>query len=246
MKSQLVIGTVGMVEEAYSFPYANDGFITSTHLIVTPQSLTHWLLALGFSVGLDTLTTGMITGRLIYHHKTQLKLSGGRPSPYLPVVTIFIESAALSLISKILQLSIPSHIIVTNPIVIPLCVSKQFITHVIQIECLGLLISDYRPDHFLEPHHPPKSTWSRCIQQPTKRNRTTPNDPVPEPTLSIAFGELMGRSRDACRSRCRRWQPRGQREHGYRQRQFSQHPFRTEIMDCGGRFLKQETGNGID
>jgi hypothetical protein len=85
-----------------------------------------WVPALGFSLGLDTLTTGMIAGRLVYHHRMQKKLGGAHTSPpYLPLVTIFIESAALSLISKIIQISIPSVAITHNPFIIPLCVSKD-------------------------------------------------------------------------------------------------------------------------
>jgi len=82
--------------------------------------LERWIPALGFSCGLDGLTTGMIAGRLIYYHRKQQILSGN--SFYLPVIAIFIESAALSLISKLLQLGITSPIIYINPIVVPLCV----------------------------------------------------------------------------------------------------------------------------
>jgi hypothetical protein len=83
-----------------------------------------WIPALGFSVGLDTLTTVMIAGRLIYHHRRHNKSGGAHSSSYLPLVTIFIESAALSLISKIIQISIPSVAVELNPFVIPLCVSS--------------------------------------------------------------------------------------------------------------------------
>jgi hypothetical protein len=88
------------------------------------DAVARWVPALGFSLGLDTLTTGMIAGRLIHHHKMQV-LSDARTSPYLPLVKIFIESGALSLISKIVQLVVPSVGITTNPLVIPLCVSKN-------------------------------------------------------------------------------------------------------------------------
>lgn len=81
-----------------------------------------WIPALAFSCGLDGLTTGMIAGRLIYHHMKQRRLLENRSTIYLPVVTIFIESAVLSLISKILQLTVPLY---ENPIVVPLCVSPS-------------------------------------------------------------------------------------------------------------------------
>ena len=81
-----------------------------------------WVPALGLSCGLDAITTGMIAGRLIYHHRKQRKLTYGHSTIYLPVVTIFIESAALSLISKMIQISIP-YDLGDDPIVVPLCVS---------------------------------------------------------------------------------------------------------------------------
>lgn len=84
------------------------------------KAVVRWVPALGFSCGLDALTTGMIAGRLIYCHIKQKKRTASSSAAiYLPVATIFIESAALSLISKILQLSIQS--LGTNPIVVPLC-----------------------------------------------------------------------------------------------------------------------------
>jgi len=79
-----------------------------------------WLTALAISCGLDALTTGMIAGRLIYHHRKQKKQAGRTSTTiYLPIITIFIESAALSLISKILQLSVTY--LDGTPIVVPLC-----------------------------------------------------------------------------------------------------------------------------
>jgi len=78
-----------------------------------------WVPALGFSCALDALTTGMIAGRLIYYNRKQRKLSESRSTIYLPLVVIFIESAALSLIAKILQLTVLS--LLTDPIVVPLC-----------------------------------------------------------------------------------------------------------------------------
>jgi len=90
------------------------------------EAVVRWVPALGFSCGIDVLTTGMIAGRLIYYHRKQKKLTESYPTAiYLPVATIFIESAVLSLISKILQLSIRS--LGTNPIVVPLCVSHSSI-----------------------------------------------------------------------------------------------------------------------
>jgi hypothetical protein len=119
-----------MVQSALLFSDAN--------LVGPPRNkieAIHWIPALEFSVGLDALTTGMIAGRLIYHHRSRIKLGYGNPaSPYLPLVTIFIESAALSLISKILQLVIHSFAITTNPLVMPLCVSKERTIYVIRID----------------------------------------------------------------------------------------------------------------
>jgi len=81
--------------------------------------LNRWTLTLGFSCGLDAITTGMIAGRLIYHHRKQRKLTEGQGTFYLPIVAIFIESAALSLIAKILQLTILA--LAKDPIVLPIC-----------------------------------------------------------------------------------------------------------------------------
>jgi len=79
----------------------------------------NWTLALSFSCGLDAITTGMITGRLIHHHRKQKKLTEGQSTFYLPIVAIFIESAALSLIAKLLQLTIPT--LEKSLIVLPVC-----------------------------------------------------------------------------------------------------------------------------
>jgi hypothetical protein len=95
------------------------------------EAVTRWVPALAFSVGLDTITTGMISGRLIHHHKMQVKLGYTHARSFLPLVTIFIESAALSLLSKILQLSITSVALESNPLVIPLCVSNELAIHAI-------------------------------------------------------------------------------------------------------------------
>jgi len=83
------------------------------------DDITRWIPALAFSCSMDAITTGMIAGRLLYHHRKQKKMTGSKATFFLPIMTIFIESAALSLISKILQLSIPS--LKNNPIVVPLC-----------------------------------------------------------------------------------------------------------------------------
>jgi heme/copper-type cytochrome/quinol oxidase subunit 1 len=86
-------------------------------------ALAHWVPTLAFSCAMDGLSTIMIAGRLIVGHRRMKKLGISMSRTYLPVVIIFIESAALSTISKILQLTIPSFIIKSNLIVIPLCVS---------------------------------------------------------------------------------------------------------------------------
>jgi len=84
------------------------------------SDLARWIPALGFSCGINALITGMIVGRLVYHHQKRKKLTEKPVAPGMPIMTIFIESAALSLISKIVQLAIPSHA-AWNPIVVPLC-----------------------------------------------------------------------------------------------------------------------------
>lgn len=76
-----------------------------------------WIHWLALSCGISVLVTGMISGRLIHHYRKE-KRSGEWPKT-LSLATILIESAALSLIAKILQLSIPS--LAENPIVVPLC-----------------------------------------------------------------------------------------------------------------------------
>jgi hypothetical protein len=89
------------------------------------ESISHWETALGFSCALDGLTTAMIAGRLIYHHRKQQRLMGSRKTFYLPVIAIFIESAMIFFIAKILQIAIhaPSKYLEQNPLVVPLCVS---------------------------------------------------------------------------------------------------------------------------
>jgi hypothetical protein len=84
-----------------------------------------WVPALGFSLGMDVITTGMIAGRLFYHHRRLLqKLSTGRSTPYLPALAIFIESGVLSTLSKVIQLANEcySQNPGISPCVIPLCV----------------------------------------------------------------------------------------------------------------------------
>lgn len=133
---QLVTGVIWLVQ-LHSHYFMGFG---------TPlTAVARWAPALGFSVGLDTLTTGMIAGRLIYHHQMQKKLGGMNTRPYLPIMTIFIESAALSLISKIIQISIPSNAITLNPLVIPLCVSQASLTGCIKTGIHLSLISFPRP-----------------------------------------------------------------------------------------------------
>jgi hypothetical protein len=123
---QLVAGFIWLVQSWEDQQIVGDapvGQLAFTHSQLN-NAVGHWVPALGFSVGLDTVTTGMIAGRLIYHHRTQKKL--GAHTAYLPLVAIFIESAALSLISKIIQISIPSIAIEMNPLNIPFCMSKEF------------------------------------------------------------------------------------------------------------------------
>jgi hypothetical protein len=116
-----VTGIIWLVQSSPYFIYGGSNTLQTLQL---DDAVARWVPALGFSVGLDTLTTGMIAGRLVYHHRMQKKLGGTHITPYLPLVVIFIESAALSLISKVIQLSTYSILIARNPLVIPLCVSE--------------------------------------------------------------------------------------------------------------------------
>jgi hypothetical protein len=111
--------------QASSRPF--DAQITSGH---DPESAAfahlekivyRWVPALAFSCGVDAISTGMIAGRLIYYHKKDRKWVGDN-SFYLSIITIFIESAALSLISKILQIILNLTVNFGDPLVVPLCV----------------------------------------------------------------------------------------------------------------------------
>lgn len=55
----------------------------------------------GISCGIDFICTAMITGRLVLYHKRVQRIAS---SSFMPIIIVFIESAALSLIAKILQL----------------------------------------------------------------------------------------------------------------------------------------------
>lgn len=96
----------------------------SGHLIVDHFSQSRrFIPSLTFSCGLDAVSTFMIAGRLLYHHNRRLKMGASQTSPFLPATIIFIESAALSTIAKILQLTIANQLYSVNLLVIPLCVS---------------------------------------------------------------------------------------------------------------------------
>jgi hypothetical protein len=88
---------------------------------------TQLVLTLGVSLGVDVITTGMIAGRLIYYHRLQRRMMDGQPISYLSVLVIFIESAVLSTVSKVVQLILESRPFEyrNNPIVIPLTVSLK-------------------------------------------------------------------------------------------------------------------------
>jgi hypothetical protein len=129
---QLVVGIFWLVQTSKAFIFGNTQITSQSIQLFAVVS--RWVPALGFSVGVDTFTTGMIAGRLIYHHQMQKKIGGAHTSPYLPLVTIFIESAALSLISKVIQISIQSYAIELNPIVLPLCVSKCIANHAVYLK----------------------------------------------------------------------------------------------------------------
>jgi len=83
------------------------------------SDLNRLIPTLAFSCGMDVMTTGMIAGRLIYHHRKQQKLTEDRTMLYMPIIAIFIESAGLSVVAKVMQLAIPA--LQGNPIVIPFC-----------------------------------------------------------------------------------------------------------------------------
>jgi len=81
-----------------------------------------WVPSLAFSCGIDGICTTMIAGRLIYYQRHHSKnFVEHKEKTYFSIMVIFIESAALSTISKIIQLAITSTAISTNPIFIPLC-----------------------------------------------------------------------------------------------------------------------------
>jgi hypothetical protein len=128
---QLVTGIIWLVQ-AWSYGPTLEFQADVGRPYQLPGAISIWIPSLGFSAGLDTIMTSMIAGRLIYHHRIQKKLGGVHTSPYIPLVTIVIESAALSLISKIIQLSIFSIAIELNPLVIPLCVSKELSCNKVQ------------------------------------------------------------------------------------------------------------------
>jgi len=88
------------------------------------SALVDWIPALSFSLSMDVITTGMIAGRLAYHYKLQRKATAhAHRTSYLPVLVIFIESGALSALSKVVQLVMGFYAFEArfNPIVIPLC-----------------------------------------------------------------------------------------------------------------------------
>jgi len=121
--ASLITGVIWLIQVMLAFmvneprPESSSSFLNPT--VQFQYAVSRWIPALGFSCALDALATGMIAGRLIYHHRKQRKLTESHSTIYLPLVTIFIESAALSLIAKILQLSVP--VLWSNPIVVPLC-----------------------------------------------------------------------------------------------------------------------------
>jgi hypothetical protein len=115
MEINLVAGIVWLVQS----------FIYGPTATITALAIDQWVPALGFSLGMDVITTGMIAGRLIYHHRLQRKMTCSQSVSYLPVLVIFIESAVLSTLSKAIQLILQyqSPVVGFNPIVIPLTVS---------------------------------------------------------------------------------------------------------------------------
>jgi hypothetical protein len=118
----IVSGIVWIVNGA---KHARAVFVATLQGLPTPldNAVASWIPALGFSCGLDALTTGMIAGRLIFYHRKQRKATESRSTFFLPFIAIFIESAALSLLSKILQLGLHDLAWITrNPVVVPLCV----------------------------------------------------------------------------------------------------------------------------
>ena len=88
-------------------------------------------IGMAFSCAMDVICTSMITLRLILVHWQQKKLAMTSSSSYLPIIVIFIESAALSSVAKVIQLvaafysTSPATVITTNLFMFPLCVSNK-------------------------------------------------------------------------------------------------------------------------
>jgi len=112
-----------------------------------------WLPSVAFSLAMDIILTSMIAGRLIYWHirsRKQICRSGnesGTSSKFISLTMVFIESAALSTISKILQLSVSSIVIGWNPILIPICTFASNL--IILRKALGINVTQPPPtDNF--------------------------------------------------------------------------------------------------
>ena len=99
----------------------HEGITTSG--INIESSVFRWYPSLSFSCTIDIICTTMIAGSLIVHYIQVKKLGTNRPGLYLPVVIVFVESSALSTISKILQLGNTPSIFSDSMVFIPLCVS---------------------------------------------------------------------------------------------------------------------------
>jgi hypothetical protein len=98
-----------------------DGKPGSSNLATT---VVDWVPALGFSCGMDWLTTSVIAGRLIFLHRRQRGIVGRKT--YLSLATIMIESALLSSVAKLIQLFVPG-VKTYSYAVIPICVRPPWI-----------------------------------------------------------------------------------------------------------------------
>jgi hypothetical protein len=86
---------------------------------------TPWIPALSFSSAVDVVTTGMISGRLYFHHRRQKRLGITDSRFFISALVICVESGLMSTVSKLAQFAIPiSDRALT---VVPLVVESTFL-----------------------------------------------------------------------------------------------------------------------
>lgn len=117
---------------------------------------------------MDVTSTSMITGRLFLHHRRMKRLTLRSATPYSPLVAIFIESAALSTISKGCQILMANTgywgsvgVVVSFEFVFPLCVSFN---HDLYIKHWSNSKSKFTLDHRFQLDRPSKSLGSWYIK----------------------------------------------------------------------------------